>query len=69
MGHETITKDYAGDERIKRKYSTYLKDAKRHREPIVDVSWKTLNRSKAYALRSRIYLPSRILQFAGKIIV
>jgi integrase len=38
----------ASNERIKRKYFAYLKEAKRHSEPTVDASAKALNRFEVY---------------------
>jgi integrase len=39
----------AENERIKRKYFAYLKEAKRHSEPTVDASAKSLNRFEVYS--------------------
>ena len=36
------------NERVKRKYFTFLKEAKRHSEPTVDASAKALNRFEVY---------------------
>ena len=43
-----MTKHNANNERIKRKYFAYLKEAKRHSEPTVDASAKALNRFEVY---------------------
>jgi integrase len=43
-----MTNHNADNERIKRKYFAYLKEAKRHSEPTVDASAKALNRFEAY---------------------
>ncbi|MDP3333214.1 MAG: tyrosine-type recombinase/integrase [Methylococcaceae bacterium] len=43
-----MIKHNAGNERIKRKYFAYLKEAKRHSEPTVDASAKALNRFDVY---------------------
>lgn len=43
-----MTKHNADNERIKRKYFAYLKEAKRHSEPTVDASAKALNRFEVY---------------------
>jgi len=43
-----MTKHSANNERIKRKYFAYLKEAKRHSEPTVDASAKALNRFEVY---------------------
>ena len=39
-----MTKHHAGNERIKRRYFAYLKEAKRHSEPTVDAVAKALDR-------------------------
>ena len=43
-----MEKHSADNERIKRKYFAYLKEAKRHSEPTVDAAAKALNRFEAY---------------------
>src|SRR6266478_9892951 len=43
-----MTKHNADNERIKRKYFAYLKEAKRHSEPTVDASAKALDRFETY---------------------
>ena len=43
-----MTKHNADNERIKRKYFAYLKEAKRHSEPTVDAAAKALNRFEVY---------------------
>lgn len=43
-----MTKHCANNERIKREYFDYLKEAKRHSEPTVDASAKALNRFEVY---------------------
>src|SRR5258707_1270545 len=43
-----MTKHNADNERIKRQYFTFLKEAKRHSEPTVDSSAKALNRFEVY---------------------
>src|ERR1019366_380694 len=43
-----MTNHNAENERIKRKYFAYLKEAKRHSEPTVDASAKALNRFEVY---------------------
>jgi len=43
-----VTKHNADNERIKREYFTFLKEAKRHSEPTVDASAKALNRFEVY---------------------
>ena len=43
-----MTKHNADNERIKREYFTFLKEAKRHSEPTVDASAKALNRFEVY---------------------
>jgi len=43
-----MTKHSAENERIKRKYFAYLKEAMRHSEPTVDASAKALNRFEVY---------------------
>lgn len=43
-----MTKHNANNERIKRKYFAYLKEAKRHGEPTVDATAKALNRFEVY---------------------
>ena len=42
-----MKKHNADNERIKRKYFAYLKEAKRHSEPTVDAAAKALNRFEA----------------------
>ena len=43
-----MTKHNAENERIKRKYLAYLKEAKRHSEPTVDAAAKALSRFEEY---------------------
>jgi site-specific recombinase XerD len=43
-----MTNHNADNERIKRKYFAYLKEAKRHSEPTVDASAKALNRFEVH---------------------
>ena len=43
-----MTKYNADNERIKRLYFAFLKEAKRHSEPTVDASAKALNRFEVY---------------------
>src|SRR5271165_6720045 len=43
-----MTRHNAANERIKREYFTFLKEAKRHSEPTVDASAKALNRFEVY---------------------
>ncbi len=43
-----MTTHSANNERIKRKYFAYLKEAKRHSEPTLDASAKALNRFEVY---------------------
>ncbi len=43
-----MTKHNAQNERIKRKYLAYLKEAKRYSEPSVDAAAKALSRFEAY---------------------
>ena len=43
-----MTKHNAENERIKRRYFTYLKEAKRYSEPTVDVAAKALSRFEEY---------------------
>lgn len=43
-----MKKHNATNERIKRKYFAYLKEAKRHGEPTVDATAKALNRFEGY---------------------
>ncbi len=43
-----MTKHNPENERIKRKYFAYLKEAKRHSEPTVDAAAKALNRFETY---------------------
>jgi site-specific recombinase XerD len=43
-----MTKHNANNERIKRKYFGYLKEAKRHSEPTVDAAAKALDRFEVY---------------------
>jgi len=44
-----MKKHNANNERIKRKYFTFLKEAKRHSEPTVDAAAKALNRFEVYS--------------------
>ena len=44
-----MKKHNPGNERIKRKYFAFLKEAKRHSEPTVDASAKALNRFEVYS--------------------
>jgi integrase len=44
-----MTNHNSDNERIKRKYFAYLKEAKRHSEPTLDASAKALNRFEVYA--------------------
>jgi len=44
-----MKKNNATNERIKRKYFTFLKEAKRHSEPTVDAAAKALNRFEVYS--------------------
>ena len=43
-----MKKHHPVNERIKRKYFAYLKEAKRHGEPTVDAAAKALNRFEVY---------------------
>src|SRR5580693_4327035 len=43
-----MTKHNPGNERIKRRYLTYLKEAKRHEEPTIDAAAKALSRWEEY---------------------
>jgi integrase/recombinase XerD len=43
-----MTNHNADNERIKRRYFAFLKEAKRHSEPTVDASAKALNRFEVY---------------------
>jgi len=43
-----MEKHHPVNERIKRKYFAYLKEAKRHGEPMVDAVAKALSRFEAY---------------------
>ena len=43
-----MKKHSADNERIKRKYFAFLKEAKRHSEPTVDAAAKALNRFEVY---------------------
>jgi integrase len=43
-----MSKNSPNNERIKRQYFTYLKEAKRHSEPTVDAAAKALNRFEVY---------------------
>ena len=43
-----MTKHNAANERIKRKYFAFLKEAKRHSEPTIDAAAKALNRFEVY---------------------
>ena len=43
-----MTKHNANNERIKRSYFSYLKEAKRHSEPTVDAVAKALDRFEVY---------------------
>ena len=43
-----MTKHNPGNERIKRRYFTYLKEAKRHEEPTIDATAKALSRWEDY---------------------
>ena len=43
-----MTKHNADNERIKRQYFAFLKEAKRHSEPSVDAAAKALNRFEVY---------------------
>ncbi len=43
-----MTKHNPENERIKRKYFAYLKEAKRHSEPTVDAAAKALSRFEEY---------------------
>ena len=43
-----MTKHNADNERIKRKYFAYVKEAKRHSGPTVDAAAKALNRFEVY---------------------
>jgi hypothetical protein len=43
-----MIKHHPVNERIKRRYFAYLKDAKRHGEPTVDPAAKALNRFEVY---------------------
>src|SRR5271154_3840239 len=43
-----MSKNNPHNERIKREYFAYLKEAKRHSEPTVDAAAKALNRFEAY---------------------
>ena len=43
-----MKKHSAENERIKRKYFAFLKEAKRHSEPTVDAAAKALNRFEVY---------------------
>jgi hypothetical protein len=43
-----MSKHNPENERIKRKYFGYLKEAKRHREPTVDAAAKALSRFEEY---------------------
>jgi hypothetical protein len=43
-----MTKNNPENERIKRKYFAYLKEAKRHSEPTVDAAAKALSRFEEY---------------------
>lgn len=44
-----MKKHNPANERIKRKYFAFLKEAKRHSEPTVDAAAKALNRFEVYA--------------------
>ncbi len=44
-----MKKHNPANERIKRKYFTFLKEAKRHSEPTVDAAAKALNRLEVYS--------------------
>ncbi len=46
--YETVKKHNPANERIKRKYFAFLKEAKRHSEPTVDAAAKALNRFEVY---------------------
>ena len=46
-----MKKHNPANERIKRKYFTFLKEAKRHSEPTVDAAAKALNRFEIYTRR------------------
>ena len=43
-----MSKNNPNNERIKRQYLAYLKEAKRHSEPTVDAAAKALNRFEVY---------------------
>ena len=43
-----MKKHNPANERIKRKYFAFLKEAKRHSEPTIDVAAKALNRFEVY---------------------
>jgi hypothetical protein len=43
-----MSKNNPNNERIKRQYFAYLKEAKRHSEPTVDAAAKALNRFEVY---------------------
>jgi hypothetical protein len=43
-----MSKNSPHNERIKREYFAYLKEAKRHSEPTVDAAAKALNRFEVY---------------------
>ena len=44
-----MTKYNAENERIKRKYYTFLKEAKQHSEPTIDAATKALHRFETYS--------------------
>ncbi len=46
-----MKKHSPANERIKRKYFAYLKEAKRHSEPTVDAAGKALSQFEGYTLR------------------
>src|ERR1700728_3623332 len=48
-----MTKHNAENERIKRRYFAYLKEAKRHSEPTVDAAAKALSRFEEYTRHKR----------------
>src|SRR5207253_9847215 len=64
-----MTKHNAENERIKRKYFAYLKEAKRHGEPTVDASAKALNRFEVYTKYRdfRMFHPEQAIAFKKRL--
>lgn len=58
-----MTKHNASNERIKRQYFAFLKEAKRHSEPTVDAAAKALDRFELYTRcnEPRLFSSSKVI--------